>query len=351
MRKLALLVPAHNEEKVIAETLESLLLISSPEDIYVISDGSTDQTVEIAKRYTYNVFNLQPNRGKAGAMNFAIEFWQFALRYQYVMPMDADTKVTKDFLEAAMPILDQDLDKKISAVVGKVIGSSRSWVTTFRLWEYEVAQTIHKAAQSEENAIIVCPGCATIYRTEIFKEIDIPTGTLTEDMDFTFQIHRRKLGKIVYTGKAVVVTQDPLTLKDLLKQIDRWYTGFWQCVIKNNIPWGGQALDAEVGLLASEGLFNGMLVVSLIVLVPIAIVKHPEILFIPLIVDLLFFLLPTMFLTAKRHRSWKIFIYTPLFYFARILCCLVFLKSFVKTVFGLDLGMGWNKATRYEVIG
>jgi poly-beta-1,6-N-acetyl-D-glucosamine synthase len=208
-RKIAFLVPGVNEEKVIAETLTTLLAIADAKDIYVVSDGSRDSTVEIAKKFTANVLDLQPNRGKAGAMNYAIEYFNLANNYEFLMPIDADTKVTADFLKSALPVLEKDTDRKITAVVGKVLGSNRSWVTTFRLWEYEVAQSIHKAAQSIENAIVVCPGVATVYRAEIFQKIKFPYGTMTEDMDLTFQIHRKKLGKIVYVGEAVVITQDP----------------------------------------------------------------------------------------------------------------------------------------------
>lgn len=348
-RRIAMLVPGWNEERVITETLISLLQLVPAEDIYVVDDGSNDMTSEIARQYIPNVLTLNPNRGKATAMNLCIKHFQLTDRYDYIMPMDADTKVTEAFLEATLPILDNDVAHTICAVVGKVIGKSRSWVTIYRLWEYEVAQTIHKAAQSNENAVIVCPGCATVYRADIFKNVEIPLGTLTEDMDFTFLIHRAKLGRIVYTGKAVVVTQDPLHMKDLVKQIDRWYTGFWQCVIKHNIPWGGQMLDVEVGMLATEGIFNGMLVLSLVILIPVALIKHPSILIIPFLMDLVFFLIPTMTLTAIRHKSWKIFFYIFHFYVARMISCMVFLKSFLKVIVGLDLGMGWNKATRYQV--
>jgi cellulose synthase/poly-beta-1,6-N-acetylglucosamine synthase-like glycosyltransferase len=348
-RRIAMLVPGWNEERVIGETLTSLLQLVPAEDIYVVDDGSKDNTSVIAKQYVPNVLTLNPNSGKATAMNRCIQHFQLDDRYEYIMPMDADTKVTAQFLEATLPILDTDTKKKVCAVVGKVIGRSKSWVTIYRLWEYEVAQTIHKAAQSKENAVIVCPGCATVYRAEIFQKVLIPTGTLTEDMDFTFLMHRQKMGKIVYTGRAVVVTQDPLRMKDLVKQIDRWYTGFWQCVIKHNIPWGGQMLDVEVGMLATEGIFNGMLVLSLIVLIPFALINHPSILVIPFLMDLVFFLVPTMTLTALRHKSWKIFVFIPHFYVARMVSCMIFLKCFVKVLFGADLGMGWFQATRYQI--
>ncbi len=332
-RTIAALVPAHNEEKVIAETLEFLLQSFDRQDIYVVDDGSTDSTVAIARRYTDNVLPLYPNIGKATAMNTVISYYQLADRYEYLLPMDADTKITKNFLDSALGTMHEDTGRKIACVVGKVIGSKHSWVTTYRLWEYEVAQSIHKAAQSEEEAIIVCPGCSTIYRASIFKDIQIPTGTLTEDMDFTFQIHRKKVGTIIYNPDAIVVTQDPLTLRDFLKQIDRWYTGFWQCVVKNNIPWGGQALDMEVAMLGLEGLFNGLLVMSFIFLVPFALIKNPQLLLIPFLYDLFFFLIPTMLFTAKRHEFWTIFRYLPFFLPCQICQLSCFSKKFFQSCF------------------
>jgi cellulose synthase/poly-beta-1,6-N-acetylglucosamine synthase-like glycosyltransferase len=349
-KRLAVLIPAHNEAEVIAATLKSFSGLVDYRDIFVVDDGSDDATAAVAAAFTPNVLVLNPNQGKANAMNTAIGHFQLSLKYDYIFPMDADTKIDKNFLNHTLPVLNNDYNNEIACVVGKVIGKSHSWVTTFRLWEYEVAQTIHKAAQSRENAIIVCPGCATVYRSRIFSTLPIPSGTLTEDMDFTFQIHRNKLGKIVFAGKALVITQDPKTLSDFIKQIDRWYTGFWQCVRKNNIPWGGQMLDVEVGLLATEAIFNGMLVIALIFLIPFVIFNHPYLLYIPLSVDLLFFLVPTMVLTAIRHRSWKIFAYLPLFYLARFISSLVFLSTYIKVIVGLDTKMVWGKTNRYQVI-
>jgi len=349
LRKIAVLIPAHNEEKVIGKTLGSLLKFVTPQDLYVVSDGSNDSTEEIARKYTSNVFSLNPNVGKATAMNRAIRKFKLAERYRYLIPMDADTIPTASFIKATLPILEKDKEEKIACVVGKVVGYGNNWITAYRLWEYEIAQTIHKTAQAKESAVIVCPGCATIYRTKVFKTLEIPTGTLTEDMDFTFLIHRKKVGKIVFTEEAKVVTQDPRTLKDFLKQIRRWYTGFWQTVLKHEIPWGGQPLDFEVALLASEGIFNGLIVIILLVLLPVVLFKNPLVLAIPFAIDLLGFMIPTLFLTAARNNVWKIFFYLPHFYFLRVVSSLIFLKSFLSVLLVKDLKVGWNKAVRYTV--
>lgn len=347
--KIAMLVPARNEEMVIEKTLESLLKLVPADDIYVVDDGSLDLTRTVALKYTNNVLSLTPNVGKATAMNTAIDKFGLIRKYEYLMPMDGDTIVTENFLEKMLPVLEADKDQKLVCVVGKVVGKGHNWATYYRLWEYEIAQTVHKAAQSIENAIIVCPGCSTIYRTSIFKKIDIPIGTLTEDMDFTFQIHRNKLGKISFVDKAFVVTQDPETLQDLLKQLNRWYAGFWQCVIKHDIPWGGQSLDFECALLATEGIINSFAVLIIVFLFPFVMLKKPGILFIPAAADLVFFMIPTLFLTAIRHKAWRIFIYLPQFYFFRVVSSLIFLKSFLNIFLGRDSSLRWGKAKRYAL--
>ncbi|OGM20812.1 hypothetical protein A2955_03100 [Candidatus Woesebacteria bacterium RIFCSPLOWO2_01_FULL_37_19] len=349
MGKIALLVPAHNEEKVIGMCLVSLLNEASAEDIYVVNDGSEDQTETEAKKHTQNVLTLTRS-GKASALSEAIGYFHLADRYDFIMPFDADTKISDGFLEEIIEIFTLDVDSKIAAVAGKVVGTDFNWVTTYRAWEYEIAQTIHKEAQSVINAIIVCPGCATVFRSRVFKNMGHPKGTLTEDMDLTFLIHRKKLGKIVFTQNSYVLTQDPRTIRELLKQIDRWYLGFWQCLVKHNIPWGGQILDLEVALLASEGLFNGLLVIAFLLFLPFIAIRNPLFIAVPLALDFILFLVPTLLIAYKKTKFKKLFIYIPQFYFLRVLGSMIFFRSFLKIVVGIDLSMSklWNMS-RYKL--
>ncbi len=346
-RKLAVIIPAQDEARVIEDTLESLMRVVPLRDIYVVSDGSVDTTKWKAMSYTPNVLVLEKNVGKAQATNQIIRHFNLIQRYNYIMPMDADTKVTKSFISNALPILDHDTKKQYICVVGKVVGKRHNWITKYRMWEYEIAQSIHKAAQAVENSIIVCPGCATIYRSEIFEKESLPTGTLTEDMDFTFLIHRKRLGKIAYVNDAIVITQDPSTLREYVIQIYRWYTGFWQCILKHNIPWGGQMLDVEVAGLALEGLFNGLLMILFLFFIPVTIVTNPFLIAIPVGIDLALFLVPTLFIIGLKYKLFEVFRYIHYFYFIRLISSLIFLFSFIKVVFATDLLMRWNKVMRY----
>ena len=244
---------------------------------------------------------------------------------------------------------DKQPKDKVVCVVGRVMSRKQNWISYYRMWEYEIAQSIHKNAQGIINSVVVCPGCSTIFKAALFKKTKIPTGTLTEDMDLTFTIYRKRLGKIIFINSAQILTQDPKNLKDLLRQLDRWYTGFWQCVLKHDIPWGGQALDLEVALLATEGLFGGLVILALFFAVPFALNLKPSILIAPIAFDFLLFVMPTVVFAGIKNRSLGIFRYISHFYIVRVLSSLVFLKSFLKVVFAIDLKATWDKALRYTI--
>ena len=348
-RKIAFIIPAHNEEKVIEPTIKALLHVAPKQDIYLGNDNSSDKTSKIAKKLLKNVHDQTPNVGKATILNTLIEKYDLIKRYQYIMPVDADTRITQSFVAETTQVLDRDKDHKKICAVGKVVGKDVSWVTSYRIWEYEIGQLVYKQAQSYINTIMVCPGCATVYRASIFEKVQFPTGTVTEDMDLTFQIHRQKLGKISFVPKAQVITQDPKSLGEYVKQVRRWYKGFWQAVIKHNFPWGGQLIDLQVLTMATEGLFNGMLMIALIALIPFLILSQSSVMTITLLADFILFLIPTMTLVAFKHKIWKIFFYIPHFYMMRVLASLLFIESFVRVLHTAITKEGWNSPERYKV--
>ena len=109
---VAVLIPAINEELVLGLTLESLLNIVDKKHIYVVNDGSTDKTEEIAKYYIDNILTI-PNGGKAKALNTSLEYFKLPDKYEYIFFMDADTQPNEGFLDVSMKHFDEDKDKKV----------------------------------------------------------------------------------------------------------------------------------------------------------------------------------------------------------------------------------------------
>lgn len=350
-RQLAIVIPARNEEKVLSGCLKQLIKVADRKDIYLVDDASTDSTSAVAERFTKNVLRLSSNSGKALSLNKAIKHFNLTGKYQFIFPLDADTKIDKLFFKHIFEVFKNDKEEKVAAVVGRVKGVLTSVTSAYRVWEYEISQAIHKNAQNYLNAIMVCSGCSTVYRSEVFKKICFSNETLTEDMDLTFTIYREKLGKIIYTSKAVVETQDPQNLKDLKKQLDRWYGGFWQCVIKHKIPLKRQSLDFEVGWAALEGVFNGLFISAFLMLLPLLLLKWPVSVLIILCLDLLLFTIPTVAFAAFKQKNFKIFKYIPFFYFLRVFSSLIFLKAYFLESFGLNSEVKWVKAQRFSLQG
>jgi cellulose synthase/poly-beta-1,6-N-acetylglucosamine synthase-like glycosyltransferase len=99
-KKLALLLPAHNEELLIEATISSAIAAGqSLSDIYLVNDNSTDQTRRIATRLLGKDHVLNVARsGKAGAIIKAIKKFELADRYTWLHVADADSIFGKDIL-------------------------------------------------------------------------------------------------------------------------------------------------------------------------------------------------------------------------------------------------------------
>ncbi|OGV96622.1 hypothetical protein A2W24_01520 [Microgenomates group bacterium RBG_16_45_19] len=347
---IAVIIPAHNEAAIIHTTIKQLLHYLPRHQIYVVDDGSSDGTASIAQKLVPHVISHAKNMGKGAAINTAIKRWRLLQKYPYIMPLDADTTISPNFFPAILAFFDQDIHQNFACANGRVVAYQKNWITAYRMWEYEIGQTIHKAAQSILGGIVVSPGCATVYRSSVFRQFKFPTHSLAEDMDLTFTIHRRHLGKIGFISQAEVITQDPSTLIDFIHQVDRWYTGLWQNICKHNLPWEGQMLDFEIALLATEALFSGFLYLCLIVLLPLSFSIDIRLFIIPLAIDICFFILPTLIYTSIRRRVKRMIIYLGHFYLLRTLSSLIFIKCFFKVMFDQQPAFGWFSPRRYQLI-
>ena len=245
---VAILIPAHNEAAVLTDTLRSAAQLVPLSQIHVVSDGSHDGTVAIATKFGVQVLDLQPNRGKAGALVAAIEHFQLERRYAVMLVVDADTRLNPDYLTTGLPLFN---DPGIVAVAGYARGlwdpPPRTllgrFLVSYRSRLYAVTQLLVKYGQAARyaNVVTIVPGFASMYRTDILGRIDITApGLIIEDFNMTFELHAKKLGRIAFRpGCAIAYTQDPDTFGDYVKQISRWTLGYWQTVRRHGLRhWG-----------------------------------------------------------------------------------------------------------------
>lgn len=229
--KVAVIIPAYNEEGVIAKCIESVRACTYGNlDIIVVDDGSTDGTVsEVLKFRNNNEVHLisQPNQGKWSALNRAI----MNVDAEYVVCIDADTQIKQDAIDHLVKHFD---DPKVGAVAGKImVGNRINLLTRLQALEYATSQNIERKAFDLINGILVVPGAIGAWRVEALEKAGLYCSeTLTEDTDLTVQVNRAGY-KVVYEKMARAYTEAPESVGQLLKQRLRWSLGMFQSAWKH----------------------------------------------------------------------------------------------------------------------
>lgn len=240
---IAVILPAHNEEKVVRSSIQYLKLSLDKSQIYVVSDGSSDKTYRRAKIEGCHVSKLNPGRGKAKALVYLLTTYRLFERYKLIFIVDADTKIDSGFVPRALKLFEEP---KIVAVFGSakifwpqhIIPSWKYYLISYRERLNRTLQyfLVYGMTWKYTNTTFVIPGFATIYKSEILKKLEIDTpNLLIEDFNLAFQVHKRRLGKIGYSPSMIGWDQHPDNLSDYWKQVKRWNIGFFQTIKKNKI--------------------------------------------------------------------------------------------------------------------
>jgi peptidoglycan-N-acetylglucosamine deacetylase len=228
---VTVLIPAHNEESVIVQTVTSVLLSDLTDiQVIVVDDGSSDATLELlngnfGRNDAVQIIH-QVNRGKAAALNNALAH----AHTEIVVTIDADTEIESD---AIRKLLRHFSDPSVGAVAGNVkVGNRSRWLTRWQALEYVTSQNMEKRAFDLLNCITVVPGALGAWRKKAIEDAGgITADTVAEDADLTIGI--RRLGwRVTYDEEAIAWTEAPETPGQLIGQRFRWTFGtlqsFWK---------------------------------------------------------------------------------------------------------------------------
>lgn len=348
-KKLALLLPGHNEELIIATTIRSAIAAGQDKcDIFVVDDASSDKTKRIAIDMLgkQNVLSVHRS-GKALAVKKAIKKFNIESRYEWLHIADADSVFSPDYFR----IYRSKLTPDYVVAVGFVQSLRGNWISTYRALTYTFSQHVNRRIQSYLGMISVFPGPITCFRTDILSKLDFEAKTLTEDFDITLQVHRHHLGKIVYIPRAVNYTQDPQTLRDFCKQSQRWQRGFFQGVKKYRIGLHGQRIDISLGFQMFQTI---TFLAQLLILFPILIFHDHNWMIIPVAIAADFILNSCIAIWASfAAKRWNLLGALPYFYFLRWVEISIYLYAFVEIMilkrFQSDI-KGWaTEGRRYKL--
>jgi peptidoglycan-N-acetylglucosamine deacetylase len=234
--KVAVLIPAFNEEKVIERTVRSVLDSDYPNlHVIVIDDGSEDRTLAVAR----TAFALEEaegrvlilnkkNAGKAEALNYGL---QHLTDEEIFVGIDADTIIAEDAISHLVPHF---LNPKLAAIAGNAkVGNRVNLWTRWQALEYITSQNFERRALNTLGAVSVVPGAIGAWRVSAVREAGgYHVDTVAEDADLTMALLRRGY-RVEYEDRALAYTEAPTNARGLMRQRFRWSFGILQSVYKH----------------------------------------------------------------------------------------------------------------------
>ena len=231
--KFMAIVPAHNEENVIRNLVESLKAQNYPKelyDIYVIADNCTDATAEIAKDAGAKVLKRfdEAHKTKGYALNwFLKQKIEENADYDAFCVFDADNIVDKNFLKNMNKKLCQG--EEIVQGYRDIKNPTDSWITGGYAIFYWMMNRVYHLARYNLGLSPLINGTGFMVKFDVVKPNGWQTVTLTEDIEFSL-INIAKGRKLGWATDAIVYDEQPVGFNQSWSQRSRWTVGHIQCM-------------------------------------------------------------------------------------------------------------------------
>lgn len=216
--KVTVVIPTMNGASTIGMTIENLLRKFHSSSIVVISNGSSDDTVAVAKSYNVPVIDIATPIGKVEAINRGLHM----VMTPYVLILDDDTLLDN----AVIPT--NALDAGYVGVAFRVFPIRKGWLSTVQSHEYRKSMDIGRGFQSTTGTVLSISGAIGLFYTkELLRQITQHTGEFSgEDLQRTLLVHLEKENKGVVLADSIVRTDVPGTIGSLFRQrAFGWYPG------------------------------------------------------------------------------------------------------------------------------
>ncbi len=234
----SIVIPCHNEERQIGDTIEQLLKLDYPDyEIIAVDDGSTDKTASILKdlcnKYKrVRAVYLKDNQGKGAALNMGC----MVSRGDLILTIDADTLLDPE----ALKWMAWHFYKfpRVGAITGNPRVLNRTTLLAkIQTGEYATIIGLIKRAQRLLGKVLTVSGVIAAFRKQAVASVGFwDTDMLTEDIDITWKLEKQ-FWDVRYEPRAISWVLVPETIRGLWRQRLRWAQGGIEVLRKHKDIW------------------------------------------------------------------------------------------------------------------
>ena len=240
---VSIMIPAHNEDQVIANTVENVLAIDYPNfEIIVIDDRSTDDTANVvnslAEKYPNIKALIRDNDafpGKSAVLNDALKLAQG----EAILVFDADATVEPDFLKKLIPYLEP---ADVGAVQARKVIRNKDYnlLTRCQNNEYSMDTNLQVGRDAVKGAVELRGNGELIKRAALDDIGGWNNYTITDDLDMSTRLHI-KGWDIRFCSEACVYEEGIVFVMPLFRQRRRWLEG----TIRRYLEYFGEAISSK----------------------------------------------------------------------------------------------------------
>jgi len=254
---VSIIVPAKDEEAVIARCLKTLLSLDYPKEqleIIVVDGHSQDATLEICSDFSEKypdvviVLPQDESKGKPPALNLALLY----ATGEIVGFFDADSVPERDVLRKAVSYFQ---DSSVMAVQGQPISLNERENMLTRVASKEDQAWFQLMLQGREELELFVPltGSGQFVRRRVLEELGgWDENALAEDVELAVRLVEKDYS-VKYAPDVHFWQETPSSLPSLITQRSRWYRGYMEAFIKHGsllkTKFNKKAVDAEVLLI------------------------------------------------------------------------------------------------------
>ncbi|MCX6090924.1 MAG: glycosyltransferase family 2 protein [Candidatus Atribacteria bacterium] len=234
-RRFVILIPAHNEEKVIGHLLDSLDEQTYPRgyfDVFVSCDNCVDGTVQMVEKHHARALTRNDSKHGGKTWNIRWAMKQIPLeKYDAVVMFDADNLAEKSFLSHMNDYLEEHPEAEAVQGYLDTKNPDDSWVSRSYALSYWYSNRFWQLARSNWGLSSAAGGTGLVIRTTCLQRVGWDLQSLTDDLEFSTRIILDG-GRVHWNDWAVVYDEKPLSFWASRRQRTRWMQGHYWVLVK-----------------------------------------------------------------------------------------------------------------------